>query len=343
MPLVVDIGVFAHNEVAGISTMLAHLAAQDIWTAEDISARVLVLANGCTDATVATARDTAAAFGARLQPEVCDFPLGGKSRTWNRFVHELARADADVLIFCDADIEFCGSDALQRLARGLRARPPLWVLNSQPVKDIVARPQALSALDKIIAAASGGLDDWKSAICGQLYAMPAHHARGLHLPIGLPVEDGFLRAMVLTDALTQPEDFSRIDGLDGLCHIYVSERSVSALIRHQIRIVIGSAVNAACFAAIRNVTATQRRTALATAAAQDDWLTNVIQQRLPRLPYGFVPVHFLTKRLARFARTPRDLLRPRRVFVAVLGFGFDLIVYLRAQVAMWRGKGAGFW
>ncbi len=328
----VDIGVFAHNEAKGIATMVARLLAQDLGGLE---ARVLVLANGCRDDTVARAR----AAGA----EVADLAEGGKSRTWNRFVHDLARPDAEVLIFADADIEFTAPDCLKRLALGLAARPELWVLNSQPVKDIVARPKGLSGLDRIIAAAGGGLDDWKTAICGQLYAMPAARARAFHLPIGLPVEDGFLRAMVLTDALTGPEDFTRIDGLEGLSHIYESERRIPALIRHQTRIVIGSALNFAAFDRLRALPEEARRPALARAAADEGWLDAAAQARLPGWPFGYVPFHFLTKRLGRLWSQPRDLLRPRRVLVAVLGFGFDAIVYLLAQYRMARGTGAGHW
>lgn len=328
----VDIGIFAHNEGAGIAAMVARLMAQDL---SGLEARVLVLANGCTDDTVAQAR----AAGA----EVADLPLGGKSRTWNRFVHDLSRPVAEVLVFVDADIEFTAPDCLKRLALGLAARPALWVLNSRPVKDIVARPHGLSPLDKIIAAAAGGLDDWKTAICGQLYAMPAACARRLHLPIGLPVEDGFLRAMVLTDALTIPEDFSRIDGLEGVSHLYASERSLSALIRHQVRIVIGSALNFVAFDALRALPSTARRPALAQAAADEGWLSRAAGAALPRWPFGFVPFHFLTKRLARAVATPAQFLRPKRVILLLLGFGFDLIVYVLAQYRMARGEGVGFW
>lgn len=328
----VDIGVFAHNEGAGIAAMVSRLLAQDM---AGLDARVLVLANGCTDDTAAQAR----AAGA----EVSDLPQGGKSRTWNRFVHDLSRPDAEVLIFVDADIEFTAADSLHRLALGLAARPALWVLNSQPIKDIVARPDNLSVMDKIIAAAGGGLDDWKTAICGQLYAMPAPRARVLHLPIGLPVEDGFLRAMVLTDALTRPEDFSRIDGLDGLQHIYVSERTIPALIRHQTRIIIGSAINFAAFDTLRALPSPDRAAELTKAAADDQWLPRAINAQLPRLPFGYVPLHFLTKRLARVASSPRENLRPKRLVVAVLGLGFDAIVYLLAQYRMARGTGARHW
>lgn len=330
--MLVDIGIFAHNEASGIAAMVMRAMAQD---RAGIDARILVLANGCSDDTAARA----AAAGA----EVADLPLGGKSRTWNRFVHDLSRPDAEVLIFVDADIEFTAPDSLRRLALGLAARPALWVLNSQPVKDIVARPDGLSAMDKIIAAAGGGLDDWKTAICGQLYAMPAVRARSLHLPIGLPVEDGFLRAMVLTDALVNPEDFTRIDGLEGLSHIYASERSIPALIRHQTRIVIGSAINFAAFDTLRALPEEARRPALAGAAADEGWLGRAIRTRLPSLPFGYIPLHFLTKRLSRAVSNPRENLRPKRLVVTILGFGFDAIVYLLAQYRMARGTGAGFW
>ncbi|MCU0862197.1 MAG: glycosyltransferase [Planctomycetes bacterium] len=331
-PVRIDIGVFAHDEAAGIGAMAARLLAQDL---AGLDARILVLANGCRDATAALAR----AAGV----EVAELPEGGKSRTWNRFVHELSRPDADALLFVDADLEFSATDTLQRLARGLLARPELWVLNSQPIKDIVARPEGLSALDKVIAAASGGLDDWKTAICGQLYAMPAARARTLHLPIGLPVEDGFLRAMVLTDALVNGEDFTRIDGLDGLSHLYASERGIRALIRHQTRIVLGSAINAAAFAALRELPAAERLPELARAAAQDGWLANVVRARLPRLPFGYVPFHFLFKRLSRAMGRWRETLRPKRLLVTVVGFGFDAVVYVLAQWRMARGSGVGFW
>jgi glycosyltransferase involved in cell wall biosynthesis len=317
----VDIGIFAHNEAAGIAPMIKGIQAQDL---PDIDLRLLVLANGCTDATAALAR----AAGA----EVADLPQGGKSRTWNRFVHDLSRPEADLLVFADADITLPEPDALARLIHGLAARPALWALNSQPVKDTALRgPRTL--VERLALKASGGLDDWKTAICGQLYAMPAARARRFHLPIGLPVEDGFLRALILTDGLTAPEDFSRIDGVEGLRHIYASESTLGALIRHQERIVIGSAINAALFAHLRAAKDLQGE--LARLASDETALPSVLHQSLPRAPYGFVPFHFLVKRLARA--------RLAKLPVAILGFGFDAIVYTRAQIRMARGTGAGFW
>lgn len=338
MAVRIDIGLFAHNEAAGIAGMLRRLAAQDIFDVQDFSVRVLVLANGCTDATVALAQSECGSTA-----RVFELPAAGKSRTWNRFVHGLAREDADILVFMDADIAFSTPDTLRGLVRHLQTRPDLWVINSQPIKDIIARPNGLSTLDKLIAAASGGLDDWKTAICGQLYAMPAARARAFHLPIGLPVEDGFLRAMVLTDALTREEDFSKIDGATGVSHIFASERSIAGLINHQTRIVIGSAINAVCFAQLRSLPVDQRHAMLRLVAQDDDWLGGVIRQNLPKWSYGFVPVHFLVKRVAALMANPKRLLQPKQLLIVIAGLGFDAIVYLRAQVAMARGAGSGHW
>ncbi len=206
MTLVVDVGVFAHNEAAGIAAMVQALAAQDLRDAPGLDLRILILANGCSDDTVARAR-AAIPAGAASGITVVDLAQGGKSRTWTRFVQDLSRPDADILVFADADIRFPTPDSLRRLVQGLAQRPGLWALNSQPVKDTVANPVNLTRTDRLIAAAGGGLTDWKTAICGQLYAMPAARARAFHLPVGLPVEDGFLRAMILTDTLTGARGF----------------------------------------------------------------------------------------------------------------------------------------
>lgn len=322
--------------------MLDGLKRQDV-TGLDV--RILVLANGCTDHTVSLARDFVKA-GSGDNPdsaiEVIELTLGGKSRTWNSFVHELSRPDADILIFSDADIELPETDSLKRLMQGLTANPKLHAFNSHPIKDIVYRPQNRSLMERIIAMSSETLNDWKTAICGSLYAMPATKARMLHLPIGLSVEDGFLRAMILTDVMTVDEDFSRIDG-GSVFHVFTSERSILALIRHQTRIVIGSAVNTAAFTALHSLPGSQRRMALSLAAGQEDWLSKVIRSQLPKWPDGWVPLHFLTKRIGFLMQQPGNLLHPRRMLVAVLGFGFDLVVYVNAQIKMARGTGAGHW
>ena len=338
----VDIGVFAHNEADGIANTLRGLIRQDT---DGIDIRILVLANGCTDDTVPLARAFLASeptLGASFRMEVFELHKPGKSRTWNSFVHELSRPEADVLIFSDADIELPEPDSLRRLVGGLSANPDLHVFNSHPVKDIVHQPHNLSLIDKAIASGSETLNEWKTAVCGSLYAMPSERARRLHLPIGLAVEDGFLRAMILTDVFTIPEDLKRIDG-DDVFHIFAAERTIPALIRHQTRLVIGSAVNAAVFDHLRALPSGQRRQALKDASSQEAWLSNVIRSRLPRWPFGWIPFDWVTKRVLFMGRQPLRLVQPQRLFLLLLGLGFDLVVYINAQVKMTGGKGAGYW
>lgn len=338
MAVIVDIGVFAQNAAASIAAMIAELARQDILVS-DLDVRVVILANGCTDTTVDRARAACTATGDRI--EVVNLALGGKARTWNTFVHDLSRPGCDVLMFCDANIEMPEPDTLSHLVTALVHRPELHAIGSRAVKDITYRTLGLSRMEQLISAASETGRDWKTAISGQLYAMPSAAARALHLPIGLPIVDEFLRAIVLTDALTAAEDLRRIDGDDAVFHLFASQRSVKGLIRHQTRIAIGSAINAAVFAHIRSLPAKSRRAELASAARDDAWLGRVLHAQLPRLPFGYVPLRFLTKRAAPILARPRDLLRPKQIFRLFVGLGFDFIVYLNAQIRMARGTGAG--
>lgn len=338
----IDIGLFAHNEEENIVRTLRGFLRQDL---EGLDVRLLVLANGCRDATVRVVQaflESEEARACAMVIEVCDLPAGGKSRTWNRFVHDLSRPDADVLVFSDADIRIPEDDAIRRLLMGLSSSEALYAFNSHPIKDIVYNPEGLGFIDKLIARGSDTLNDWKTAICGSLYAMPAVRARGFHMPIGLAVEDGFLRAMILTDCLTRPEAFERING-DDVFHIYASERSISALVKHQTRIVIGSAVNAAIFSHLSSLPPEDRHKAVAASAQDDNWLPSVIRSQLPRWPQGWIPSIYLSKRIRYMLSQPRTLRQPKKVLVLLVGFAFDLVVYLNAQWKMARGAGSGYW
>lgn len=331
----IDIGVFAHNEEQNIKTLLEMLAHQDFSSLPDVSLRVVICANGCTDCTVQIAKDVIAGLEQVTEYEVLDLPQGGKSRTWNRFVHEFSRKGAQYLIFCDADIIIPEPHMLRGLVSFVQDRPAVAAASSRPVKDIVHQPQNLTATDKIIAAAGGTLNNWRKSICGQLYIMRAPIARSFHLPVGLPVEDGFVRAMTLTDVFRGAENLDRIDGDDTLFHVYKSERGVCALIRHQVRIVIGSAINTPIYKLLSETS--NPPALLQEAAANPDWLRELLRKALPR-GYGYVPLQFLTKRLSGFWSASQ-----KRKIIILIGFCFDLVVYGIAQIKMASGKGVGYW
>ena len=344
-PSRLDIGLFAHNEASGIAATIADLGRQDIFACDSVDLRLLILANGCSDDTVAVARAAVAALpaAARDRITVLDLPEGGKSRTGHRFIHDLSRDQADLLGFMDADIELPCPDTLRRMAETLAARPELAAFTSRPVKDVVHHKLQAGFVGRLVAAGGDGLTDWRKSICGQLFMLRAPRARRIGLPIGLPVEDGFFRAMILTDLLSAPEDLSRIDGDPEMFHVYRSIRSLGELLHHQTRIVIGSAVNATLYRRIRREAPTEPEAhALLMAAATDpDWLPRVLSDDLPRRPYGYVPGEFLSKRWHRFRKSGRLGAKP--LLMLVLGMGLDSLVWLRASWAMRRGVGAGHW
>lgn len=341
----IDIGVFAHEEAMNIGAILADLARQNMLVTEGVDARVLVLANGCSDATVPRARDAIASLDPALARRflVVDLAEGGKSRTWNRFVHDLSRPEAGLFGFVDADITLPRSDTLARLAAAVACRPELRVAVSSPVKDATLPGSQASPLARLIAR-SPSADSERTAICGQLYVMDAATARGIAMPIGLPVEDGFLRAMVLTDLLTRPEAPDRIDRDPKVFHIFQSIRAPGALVRHQQRIVVGSAINAALFGLLRRETQGNEvaaRRLLFEVAQDEDWLARALRVELPRLPHGWVPFHFLTKRVGQFVR--RAERSPKAFAMLMLGLCLDLLAWTGATWRMMRGRGAGHW
>lgn len=342
----IDLCIFAHNEAASIGDILADLAGQTVMDRPDIDLRVLVMANGCSDDTAARAEAARAALPVAIAAriEVFDLPEGGKSRTWNRYVHGQARQDADLLMFMDGDIRLVAPGVLRRMVEEIRDREELSVFVSRPVKDIVHHRMKTGLVAKLIAAGGGGLDDSRRAICGQLYVMRGAVARGIWLPLGLPVEDGFLRAMVVSDLRTGPQRLERIDGDPQVFHIYESIRTLGELLHHQRRIVIGGAVNSALLRMmLREAPELEQARALLRRAAEDEgWLSARLNEGLPRRPFGYVPFGFLTKRW-RAARQRGGRMGAKAAVTLAVGLVFDAVIYLAASIKMARGGAAGHW
>lgn len=340
MTVRVAFGIFAHNEAQDLPRLMDDLCAQDILADQDIAVEFHLLANGCTDDTAAMARryEADGLLGDRLI--VHDFAEGGKSRTWNRFVHEAAPQDADILGFLDADIRLNARGFLSGLVRGLAGREDLRAFVSRPVAD---QAGADTFIARAIVRGGGTAGDWRRAICGQCYLMRAGSARAIHLPVGLPVEDGFLRAMLLTDCMERLDGPMTIDGDPELSHLFEPERTLSGFLRHQQRIVVGGAVNTALFTALRAEPDGTRAAELERASRDPGWLGRRLREQLPTRQYGWVPWSFLFKRARHMTanlRQPKDWLRLVRLPAY---FCLDLIVYLRAQARLARGIGENYW
>lgn len=339
----VDIGVFVYNEEKNIARMIHELSKQDILEDERYSVNIYLLANGCKDNSVSIAINVIEKLKLNDLIQVVNFREGGKSRTWNKFVHQISRKDVDYLIFADCDIYFTQTNILNSLCEKLLSNSNLCAASSRPLKDLAFTEQPLSLIDRVILASSGGLNDWRRSICGQLYITRADVAKNIYMPIGLPVEDGFMRAMIVTDGFQSQAELTKIEGDENIFHIYESERTINALIKHQSRIVIGSAINAIIYKHINSFQTCEKQNILKEASQDELWLKDLIQDELPKWPYGWVPFSFLTKRLSRAVEEPRLFNTPKKIIMLLLGLIFDTVIYFLSQYKMIRGSGAGYW
>lgn len=170
-----DIGVFAHNEAAGIGALIADLGRQSIFRRPDIDLRILILANGCTDDTVPVARRAIQALTQDISAliEVFDLSEGGKSRTGHAYIHTLSRPDLDLIAFMDGDIRLPQAETLERMADHMQATPGLRAFSSRPIKDVVHDNVPLRGAARLIAMGGDGLTDFRKSICGQLFVLRA--------------------------------------------------------------------------------------------------------------------------------------------------------------------------
>lgn len=244
----VSIGVLAHDEEERIAATLDSILAQDLLCAEH-HVEVVVVANGCTDATVARAEQALAEVSREhVTTRVVDDPVPGKARAWNRFVHELSDREVDYLILADGDIELTGTHVLTSLVETLERDAHAIVSTDRPVKDVVAHGGggALGRLSALASQVTGnhpeeGGPTW---ICGQLYCGRAEALRTVMLPDGTMCDDAYVYTMITTQNLTQDEDPHRVVLAPAASHVFEAYLAPARVLRHQRWILVGKEVNA---------------------------------------------------------------------------------------------------
>ena len=276
-----SLGILAHNEESGIALTLGDLWKQT-WLKSGTSVEVLCVVNGSRDRTATVAREFFAANPlSGVTARVIELERAGKANAWNEYVHHLSAPDATLLFLVDADIALPESDTLKRLATALKKHPAAVVSVDQPVKDLALRgdPGMKARLSRAAAdlAAAG-----PPKLCGQLYAARADALRRIRVPEGLLVEDGFIKAMLLTDNFRIPEDLSRIVRAEGAWHVFEAESKASTLLRHERRILIGTVINIILFRDLQQAAANGEDIAeriRARNAQSPDWVAREVGVR----------------------------------------------------------------
>lgn len=297
MTMKVAICVLAKDEAETIGRLVAALSQQAICRDPALALTVCLGANGCTDRTVAVfeeaARATLTPVGIAFR--AFDYREPGKSRSWNRLVHDPALKDQDILIFVDSDIDFIHDRVLADAVSALRADPTIKVYGGYPVKHIAGQ-QAKGVIDRLSLAASRHTR-YVGTINGSLYAARADVLRAIWLPDTTPGEDGFLNAMVDTNGFTVPSSPGAIVQADSPTH-YFKAHSIGEFVSHERRMMVGTTINCWIFEHLWSLKLTEPAGPLIARlnAENPGWVDDLIAERV-RGRGWVIPQGQMTRRL----------------------------------------------
>ena len=335
----ISIGIFAYNEEPRIGATIASLREQDLFdpaVQPDTVIEIVVLPNGCKDRTAAVAAEAVSRNFSGL-PHVAarveNLPEPGKSRTWNVYIHRLADPAADLLILMDGDIRLVGASTLRNLVRALVEHPDAHASVDVILKDIVFK-ENLSAREKMSLAASELTRSGPPKLAGSLYAARGAVVRGIWMPVGLLVEDGYLKAMLCTDNFTKPDQPNRLVRAEEAAHIFEAVTDTKILFKHEVRLLVGSAVNFILFEHLmEQVRATGRDGGALVGewnAQTPDWMPRLIDEKLKARGWWLAPTGFILLPLRQLGHLSFGR-RMKRLPAAVLRVVFNLAAAFAAN------------
>ena len=335
----ISIGVFAHNEEERIGATLASLLGQDLLDPArrpGTTVELVVLPNGCRDGTAAAAEQVLREQFAGLPgvtARVENLAEAGKSRTWNVYVHRLADPAADILLFLDGDIQLVGTSTLRQLVQALQDHPEAHASVDVILKDLAFK-QNLSAREKMSLAASELTRSGPPKLAGSLYAARGPVVRRFWMPVGLLVEDGYLKALLCTDGFTRPDTPSRLVRAEEAAHTFAAVTDLRTLFKHEVRLLVGSAMN---FILFDHLAAQVRVTGQPGGelvgkwnAEQPDWFPHLVDRGLRAKGWWQAPTGFIALPLRQLRQLPAGKAL-KRLPAAVLRMGFNLCAAVAAN------------
>lgn len=335
----ISIGIFAYNEEPRIGATLASLREQDLFDPAQqpgTDLEIVVLPNGCRDRTAEVATDGVRTHFTglpRVAARVENLAEPGKSRTWNTYVHRLADPAADLLILMDGDIRLVGASTLRNLVRALVEHPEATASVDVILKDIAFKAD-LTAREKMSLAASELTRSGPPKLAGSLYAARGAVLRGIWMPVGLLVEDGFLKAMLCTDNFTKPDQPHRLVRADDAAHVFEAVTDTRILFKHEVRLLVGSAVNFILFEHLMEQVRATGRDAGALVGEwnerEPDWMPKLVDTKLKARGWWLAPTGFVLLPLKQLGHLPAAK-KLRRLPAAFLRVGFNLAAAFAAN------------
>ena len=347
-----SIGILAHDESDSIAVVLDSLCQQSIFTNStpvDVI-EIIVVPNGCNDQTAAIARKTLAQLALASKKvswrwQVYEVKQAGKSNAWNLFIHQFTAPDADFFCLIDADIKLQDSLTLEKMLAALIKNPEYWIALDQPIKDIAQKPSK-NWLEKLSVAVSQSSNKGQLYICGQLYCGRAKPLRQMFMPAGLPVEDGFLTQMVITENFTlkNPTFEKRIVRVSGAFHTFEAYTNPLELINHEVRVVVGIVINSLLSNYLQTrCSKTLTGGMLVSKMNQSDplWLDSFKRDSLAQTKW-IIPISLMFRRYRSLKNHPwRAALL--RIPLATLAFIVDISIFIRANSTLYHEVITSYW
>lgn len=351
----VTVGILAYQEADTIARTIRSLADQSVFDPRGSALpncewEVVVVPNGCRDATQARAEEAlASAASARpaLRWRVVPLERAGKSNAWNELVHAIAAPHTDVFVMMDADIEFGHPDTIRNCVRRLLDDDDAWAVVDLPLKDFhrKAHPTRLERMSMRVSARR--IANEAPGISGQFYVVRAPRLRDVWMPMDLSVEDGFLYAMIVTNGFRQPPDASRVVRAADATHYFEGLTSLGAVVGHEVRILIGTVLNAyLCWDVLLFMTQRDGPGAgqLVRALNEQDptWYRRMMNNQIAIRGPRPIRADRLWHRLRAWRRLPlmrRAVSLPSTIALSL----FDALVQHRANRKLASGHGVGHW
>ena len=251
--MIVSIGIMARNEESAIQKTLLSFFEQSVffYKGEDVKVsmwEVIVVANGCTDKTSLIAEEFLRKccekndFDKKITWKVVDILEPGKSNSWNLFIHNFSNKKTELFILLDADIVFNHVDTVFNCIKELNENHHASVVVDLPLKHFSYKKRK-NLVEWISTKQSNQAFENEPAIAGSFYCARAEILRNIWMPPGLSGEDGFLRAMVVTDFFRAPPDPSKVVRASNASHFFEGLTKINDIFRHELRMVIGTSLN----------------------------------------------------------------------------------------------------
>ena len=250
--MLISICILAWNEEKIIKETIRSLFEQSVFQenytpTEAVHWQLLVVPNGCHDQTAKVATEAIADIlrtksHISIRWDVRELKEPGKANAWNHCIHQFVDLSSDLIVMVDADIVFGNFETIENSILALVEAPDADVAVDRALKSAV-RKERLNTLEKISLSGTDLNASARPGIAGSFYCARATALRNIWIPPGLPVEDGFIKAMIISDCFRKPNDVNKIVLAENASHYFDTLTNLRDIFRHEVRMVVGTALN----------------------------------------------------------------------------------------------------